>query len=133
MTNLKPAKTRFGQLGDTKAAILHHLHMHGATSKMDLEMKLNLGSLAKYISNMCTHGHIVQIRDPLRDKHYKITNAGRISIGVTVPDQSPIVTARRICNASMQSHYDPALDSSMGRIGLAMCGAMGRVNQRGQA
>ena len=126
-STLKAAKSKYGQLSDTNAAVLLHLHAHGSASRIDLEMLLKTGNLTRQLSSMVTYGYIAHVHDPLRNKHYKITNAGRVAIGMAAPDQPKPAPHMRICNASMLgTTLDLSLHTHMGRVGLARIGVAAR-------
>jgi hypothetical protein len=118
-------------LGVVKATILHHLQHNGRTKVMDLEMIMSRGSLRAAICALVGQGYVARVKDNAFDG-IAITNAGRVAIGIEVPNgttQRPT----RFCNASMTEPLRISVHTNMGRVGLARFGAAQRATANAEA
>lgn len=112
------------KLGAVKTSILQHLQKNGRSKILDMEMAMGRGGLRVAIQALIGQGYVVRSKDVAFDG-VKITNAGRTAIGLSAPEKAPL--SARICNAMMRGTYEPAIESHMGRIGLARIGVAERV------
>jgi hypothetical protein len=112
-------------LGAVKATLLHMLQTNGRAKVLDLEMQMGRGGLRASVSSLVAQGYVARVKD-VAFEGVAITNAGRMSIGVEVPNDSPQRPAR-VCNASQTQPLDLLQDTHMGRVGLARFGVAMRV------
>jgi len=102
------------QLGQKAKAVLECLRKNGKLNRLDLEMKLNIGPLAKTINGMYAMHYIKQFGG--QAGMYEITKMGRVALGENLALNEVVST--RICNGSMREVYVPNVHLTQ-RYGVA--------------
>jgi hypothetical protein len=92
------------QLGQKARAVLECLRKNGKLNRLDLEMKLNIGPLAKTINGMYGLHYIKRFGNQVG--LYEITKLGRIALGEELTISEP--ASMKICNGAMREIYDPS-------------------------
>ena len=91
------------QLGQKAIAVLECLRKNGKLNRLDLEMKLAIGPLAKTINGMYGMHYIKKFGGQVGI--YEITKLGRAALGEEMALNEPVST--RFCNGSMREVYNP--------------------------
>jgi hypothetical protein len=103
------------QLGQKARAVLECLLKNGKLNRLDLEMKLNIGPLAKTINGMYGMHYIKQFGG--QAGMYEISKMGRVALGENLALNEEVVSTR-ICNVSMREVYVPNVHLTQ-RYGVA--------------
>jgi hypothetical protein len=123
---LTPPLSKFGgQPGVDALAILRDLHAHGPSTHHEITRRTGIDTMPSRLTRLRNGTHVIKIEQGTSARH-QITNRGRVAIGEPVVTDSAQRPAR-VCNSMMRSTFDPATDTSFGRIGLAVCGAAARA------